>query len=322
MKRIDNIYDKGCSIDNLLLADKIARKGKLKQSGVINFDKDFNQEIADLYRELVTKTYKTSNYTTRTIYERKERVISILPYRDRVVHHAIMNVLEYMFVSVFTTDTYSCIKGKGTHCASRSLSNALKDIENTQYYLQLDIKKFYPSVNHAILKKLLRKKIKDKEMLWLLDGIIDSAPGLPIGNYLSQYFANFYLAYFDHWIKEVKGVKYYFRYADDIVILHHSKAYLHHLFIEMQAYLMNELKLTVKGNWKVSPVDDHGIDFCGYIHRHFYKLVRKITKKNIARKVAKGINRASKASCLGWLKHCNSRHLIKKLFPYEQSKII
>src|SRR5690606_39347311 len=112
MKRINQLYDQVCSIDNLLLADSIARRGKAKQTGVVEFDRNYDQNIADIYQELVTKSYKTSPYRHRTIMERKERVISILPYRDRVVQHAIMNVLEPMFVSVFTRDTYACIKGR------------------------------------------------------------------------------------------------------------------------------------------------------------------------------------------------------------------
>lgn len=318
MKRIGNRYDKVCSIDNILLADQIARKGKSRQSGIINFDKNYDQNIADIYKDLASNTYSTSPYTTRTIYERKERVISILPYRDRIVQHAAMNILEPMFVSTFTADTYSCIKGKGVHAASYALSEALEDVEGTTYCLKLDITKFYPSVDHDILKTLLRKKIKDNEMLQLLDGIIDSAPGLPIGNYLSQYFANFYLTYFDHWIKEQKGVKYYFRYADDIVIVHHSKEYLRRALAGITKYLSQRLKLKVKQNFQIFPVKSRGIDFCGYVHFHGYKFMRKTIKQAFCRKVAKGINRLSLSSYLGWAKHCNSRHLIKKLMPqYE-----
>ncbi|MBB2149157.1 reverse transcriptase/maturase family protein [Pedobacter gandavensis] len=319
MKRKGNLYDQMCSIDNILLADSIARRGKSRQSGVINFDKNYDQNIADLYRELVTNTYKTSPYRTRIINEGKERKISILPYRDRVIQHNAMIVLEPIFVSTFTTDTYSCIKGKGIHDASWSLQKALKDVEGTTYCLKMDITKFYPSVDHDILKVLLRKKIKDKEMLHLLDGIIDSAPGLPIGNYLSQYFANFYLTYFDHWIKEQKAVKYYFRYADDIVILHSDKAYLQRALAGITKYLDQRLKLKVKGNWQIFPVKSRGIDFVGYVHYHTHLLMRKSIKKNFARKVAKGINKLSLASYLGWAKHCNSRHLIRKLAPqYEK----
>lgn len=320
MKRINNLYDQFCSIDNILLADQIARKGKSKQQGIIEFDLDHDQNISDLYRELITKNYQTSKYKTRIIYERKPRVISILPYRDRVVQHAVMNILEPMFVSVFTADTYSCIKGKGIHAASRSLSKALRNEPETTYFLQIDIQKFYPSVDATILKQLLRKKIKDEEMLQLLDGIVDSAPGLPIGNYLSQYFANFYLAYFDHWIKEEMGVKHYFRYADDIIILSPCKKYLHELLLKIKTYLVEKLKLTVKRNHQVSLVKSHGINFVGYVHFHEYKLLRKTIKTAFARLIAKrrrsrnheGFKQSVNAY-LGWTKHANCKHLVKKL---------
>ena len=230
------------------MADQIARSGKLKQVGVKVHDRNRKDNIRKLNEMLVNKTYKTSEYTIFKIYEPKERVIYRLPYfPDRITHHAIMNIMEPIFVSTFTADTYSCIKGRGIHKAQKALKKALKDKLNTTYCLKLDIRKFYPSIDHDILKKLIRRKIKDYDLLWLLDGIIDSAEGLPIGNYLSQYLANFYLSYFDHWIKENKGVKYYFRYADDMVILANNKAYLHNLLTEIKAYLSTHLNLQVKG---------------------------------------------------------------------------
>lgn len=317
MKRLNNLYEQLLSIDTLLEADQIARRGKSKQPGIIEFDKNFDQNIADIYRELVTKTYRTSAYKVFKIYEPKEREISMLPYRDRIVQHAVMLIIEPMIVATFTADTYSCIKGKGIHAADRSVKKYLNDVAGTTYCLKLDIKKFYPNVDHDILKQLLRRKIKDAEMLWLLDGIIDSAPGLPIGNLLSQYFANFYLMPFDHWIKEKKMVKYYVRYADDIVILSGSKEYLHRVRVGIQRYFNYRLKLQVKDNYQVFPVESRGIDLVGYVKYHKYSRLRKSIKKSFARKVSKGINALSLASYLGWAKHCNSRNLIKKLIPNE-----
>lgn len=220
MKRIGMLYNQIISIENLKLADKIASKGKSKKSQVIAHKENMEQNILNLHKSLLRKTYKTSQYKNFIIREPKERVIYSLPYYpDRIVHHAIMNVLEPMFRSVFTKDTYSCIKGRGIHVALNALKQGVQGNDNLDYCLKLDVRKFYPSVNHEILKVLIRKKIKDNDLLWLLDEIIDSTDGLPIGNYLSQYFANFYLSYFDHWLKECKGVKYYYRYADDMIIL-------------------------------------------------------------------------------------------------------
>lgn len=319
MKRINNLYQTICSIENLQVADAKAAKGKSKQYGVILHNKNKESNLSQLHKMLIEKTYKTSQYTTFKVYEPKEREVFRLPYfPDRILHHAIMNVMEQVFVNCFTSDSYSCIKGKGIHAAANAVKKALQDNPNTVYCLKLDIKKFYHNVDHEILKQLLRKKIKDVDLLWLMDEIIDSAEGLPIGNYLSQYFANYYLTFFDHWIKENKGVKYYFRYADDLVVLHGSKTYLHQLLEEIKIYLHQNLKLTVKENYQVFPVDARSIDFVGYRFYHTHTLLRKGIKKSFAKAVKAGKNRSSISSYLGWAKHCNSINLINKLLPNGQ----
>jgi retron-type reverse transcriptase len=314
VKRLNNLYKQICSVENLQRADATARKGKALQPGVQAHDLNRDANIQQLHQMLADKTYRTSEYTVFTIHEPKERLIFRLPYfPDRILHYAIMNVLEPVFMATFTADTYSCVKGKGIHGAARAVVKALKDVPATQYCLKLDIKKFYPNVDHLILKLLLRRKFKDADLLWLLDEIIDSAEGLPIGNYLSQYLANFYLTYFDHWLKEQRGVKYYFRYADDIVVLAPDKAYLHQLLADIREYLSIELNLCVKNNYQVFPVAARGIDFVGYRFFHTHVLLRKRIKQNFARKIAKRPNPATIASYMGWAKHCNSTNLLKKL---------
>lgn len=326
MKRIGNLYDKICSAENIRLAYEKARKGKSKQYGVRFFEINLEDNLAAIRCELISGSYKTSEYKVFTIYDPKEREIYRLPFRDRVVHHAIMNVLENIWTSIFITYTYSCIKGRGIHGAMRHIKRDLKDITGTKYCLKLDIRKFYPSINHEILKQIIRRKIKDARLSQLLDGIIDSAPGVPIGNYLSQFFANLYLSYFDHWLKEEKKVKYYYRYADDIVILGANKPYLHDLLTDISKYLSEQLKLNVKRNYQVFPIDARGIDFLGYVFRHTHIHMRKSIKKNFCRKAAflnkrelsEKEYRRCIASWLGWAKHCNSKHLIHKILPYEQ----
>lgn len=314
MKRKGDLFQSICNLDNLKLADEIARKGKLKQAGIIKHDKNRHANLASLHAALISRTFKTSQYTTFTIYEPKERLIFRLPYfPDRILHHAIMNVLEPIFVSCFTADTYSGIKGRGIHAACAAIKEALRDRPGTKYCLKLDIKRFYPSIDHEILKSLLRRKIKDHDLLQLLDEIIDSAEGLPIGNFLSQYLANFYLTYFDHWLKEVLKVEYYFRYADDIIILSDDKPTLHQILFEIKNYLAEKLRLAVKDNYQVFPVDIRGIDFVGYVFRHTHVRLRKSIKKNFARAVAKKKNKQCIASYYGWSMHANSQHLIKTL---------
>ncbi len=314
MKRINNLYPRICSIENLQLADQIARKGKSKQRGVKAHIRREAENLNKLRQLLINKQFTTSQYKTFMIRDPKEREIFCLPYfPDRIVHHAIMNILEPIFVASFTADTYSCIKRRGIKKAADNLKKALIDVDATTYCLKLDIRKFYPSIDHEILKKLLRRKIKDRDLLWLLDNIIDSASGVPIGNYLSQYLANYYLSPFDHWLKEQKRVKYYFRYADDIVILHSNKQYLHDLLTEIMSFLDTRLKLEVKHNYQVFPVQIRGIDFVGYVFRHSHTLLRKSIKKNFARMIARRKSPASIAAYYGWAKHCNSNNLLKKL---------
>jgi retron-type reverse transcriptase len=331
MKRIGNLYEKVISLENLRLADEKARKGKLRSYGVMVHDKRREANLIALHESLKNGTFRTSKYHVFTIYEPKERLIFRLPYfPDRILHHAIMNILEPIWVSVFNQSTYSCIKNRGIHKCAKDVKKALKqDPDGTRYCLKIDVRKFYPSINHDLLKQIVRRKIKDKRLLALLDEIIDSADGVPIGNYLSQYFANLFLAYFDHWLKEQKRVKYYWRYADDIVILAHDKDSLHKLLHEIRAYL-HGLKLKVKHNYQVFPVDSRGIDFLGYVFYHTHTLLRKSIKQKLCRRVAK-LNKRKIAltkevykqqicSWWGWCKYCDSINLMNKLsktFPYE-----
>lgn len=323
MKRLNNLYSKIISIENLKIADKKARKGKHNQYGVKMFDRNPKKNILLLHQSLLEKTYKTSEYTTFIVKEPKERIVYRLPYfPDRITHHAIMNILQPIFVSVFTADSYSCIKGKGIHAVANSVRTALNRKTDNKYCLKLDIKKFYPSIDHGILKQLLRRKIKDSELLWLLDEIIDSAPGLPIGNYLSQYLANFYLTGLDHYLKESEKVKNYYRYADDIVILSDSKQELHRLLFVIKQFLKERLNLIVKDNYQIFPVDKRGIDFVGYVFFHTYTKIRPEIKKRFARMLKKRNNPLSIASYLGWFKHANCINLKNKLLYAPNQNVL
>lgn len=326
MKRFGNLYYRICDIDNLYLAYTKARKGKGNTYGVIQFEKELDDNINALHKELLEGKYVTSEYQTFIIHDPKEREIYRLPFRDRVVHHAIMNILEDIWTPIFISHTYSCIKGRGIHGSMKHLKKDLKDIRNTKYCLKMDIRKYYPSIDHLILKNIVRKKIKDKRLLELLDGIIDSAPGIPIGNYLSQFFANLYLSYFDHWLKEGRRIKYYYRYADDMVILASNKETLHSLLGEIKLYLHNNLRLDLKDNYQIFPVDNRGIDFVGYVFFHTHIRMRKSIKKNFCKKASKlSREKTTPHNCkialcswIGWAKHCNSKHLIKKIIKNEE----
>jgi RNA-directed DNA polymerase len=331
MKRIGNLYEKIISVENLRLADEKARRGKLRSYGVRHHDKNREANIQALHEVLLTKTYKTSPYDIFTIYEPKERIIYRLPYYpDRIVHHAIMNILEPIWVSVFTHNTFSCIKGRGIEGCARHVDKVINKYKGKPLYcLKIDIKKCYPSMNHDVLKHIVRKKIKDKDLLCLIDEIIDSAPGLPIGNYLSQYLANLNFAYFMHWVNETLKLDCE-EYADDFVFYADSKERLRAAFLNIQRYIEEELKLEIKGNWQIFPVaasryDKSGraIDYVGYKFFREQKLMRKGIKKNLCRKVAK-LNKwqpqlptkeYKQHICpwLGWAKHSNSTHLLRTI---------
>lgn len=332
MKRINNLYDKFCTIENINLADTKARKAKRACKKYI-YKHDENQEKENnlLLETLRNFTYKTSAYTKETIYEPKERILFKLPYYpDRIVHHSIMNVTKEIWTKLFIQNTYSCIEGRGILKCAKAVKKALKKFPNeTQYCLKFDIKKYYPSINHQILKQIVRRKIKDNKFLQILDEIIDSVnefvpnpgKGIPIGNYTSQYFANLYLSYFDHWCKEKLRCKFYFRYADDIVILSNSKSQLWEWFCSIKDYLKNNLDLDIKSNYQVFPVENRGIDFVGYKFYHNKILLRKSIKQRMFRlikayqtnKISKPVLEQKMCAYYGWLKFANSKNLLRRV---------
>lgn len=324
MKRYGNLYDRIISYENLLEAFANASRHRSKRGDVVEFVANFNANILQIQDELINLTYKTSAYTTFIIFEPKPRLIYKLPFRDRVVQWAIMLVIEPIWLSNFTADTYSCIKGRGIHPLLHKLRQDLrKDVEGTRYCLKLDIRKFYPSISHEILKQVIRRKIKDPKLLQLLDGIIDSTEGtgVPIGNYLSQFFANLYLSELDHLLKEDLHLKYYYRFADDMVILSSDKEELHGVLVYMNDYLNSHRALDIKKNYQIFPVESRGINFVGYVTYHTHCLARKENKKKLCRQVAslrkKGLPenevRLKSASRLGFMQHCDSIHLLKKI---------
>jgi len=320
-------------MENILTAHANAKRGKKHYQEVQEVEASLDTYMHQLWTMLTTKTFKTSKYFVFTKTDSgKARQIYRLPYfPDRIVHHCIMQVLEPIWKKIFINDTYSSIKGRGIHKGVKRVKKALEDIENTQYCLKLDIRKFYPSINHEILKSIVRKKIKDPDVLSLLDEIIDSAEGVPIGNYLSQYFGNLYLTYLDHWLKETKHCKYYFRYCDDMVILHADKQHLSQLKEEIESYLSTNLNLSLKSNWQIFPVDARGIDFLGYRFFHNYTLLRKsiaikfkqriryIKTHWIKLKPSEIIN--SVMSYYGWLGYADCHNLTKKYIDKEIYRI-
>lgn len=322
MKRYNNIFEKIITMDNLRKAHSQARKGKLHYKEVRMVDKNPDFYLKQIQEMLINRTYKTSDYTVFTVVDKgKEREIYKLPYfPDRIVQWAIMLQIEEILLKTLIHDTYAALPNRGIHKALNKLHTFMNDREGTMYCLKIDVKKFFPSIDKEILKSMLRRKFKDIDLLNLLDEIIDSSDkGVPIGNYTSQYFGNFYLSYFDHWLKEVKGIKYYLRYMDDCVILHHDKNYLHQLKAEIEEYIQDNLNLELKDNWQVFPTYVRGIDFVGYRSFGKYTLLRKSTSKNLKRKMRTLNKRNERPNDLnsimsyrGWLEHCNGHNLAVK----------
>lgn len=330
MKRHGDLFKKIIHKQNILLAHKNARKGKSKYFDIKNFDNNLTNRINNIHDLLNTKKYKVSEYKIDTRIERgKERVIFKLPYNpDRVIHHALLQIIEPILSKTYIKDTYQSIKGRGAHRAKKRVNQFLKDKENTKYCLKIDIKKFYPSVDNNILKQLIRHKIKCIDTLELIDTIIDSTKGLPIGNYTSQTFGNYYLSFFDHYVKETLKIKYYVRYADDMVFFSNSKHDLHLLKNKIEFYLNTKLNLQLKNNWQVFPTRIRGLDFLGFRFFERFILLRKSIKKAYL-KVIKKINNGeynvknlrSLMSYYGWLKSTSSYNLIRKTITITLIKL-
>jgi len=333
MKRYGNLFQKIVAFDNIRMAHKNAKKGKSHYSEVLEVERNPEQHIREIHDMLINKTFTTAKYRTKIIHEPKTRIIYKLPYfPDRIVHHAVMNVIQPIWDNVFIYDLYSAIPGKGLHKGVSKLRHFMENNENTRYCLKFDIRNFYQSVNHDVLIGLVKRKIKCKDTLWLLEDIIRSQGGgtnIPIGNYLSQYFGNIYLNWFDHWLKEEKQMKYYIRYCDDGVILHKSKEVLNDLLEEIEIYFKDNLQLDLNPKTQIFPVDVRGVDFLGYRSFRDYTLLRKSSATRFKLKI-RFIERnhdklepqhiiSSVMSYCGWITFCDGCHLLKTYILENES---
>jgi retron-type reverse transcriptase len=316
MKRYGNIFQNIHALSNIELAHKKARKGKAHYSDVKMINNN-PEKLRDISRYLRTGVYSTSLYNIETINDRgKERQIFILPYfPDRIVQWAIMLQIQDIFLRTFIYDTYASIPKRGIHKAVKRVNKAI--INGGEYCLKIDIKKYFPSIQQKILCNQLERKIKDYRLLDLLFEIIYSIEtGLPIGNYLSQWLANFHLAFFDHKVCNQFHLP-YFRYMDDIVIFSDSKEQLWDVLSFMRKEL-DKLQLQVKENYQVFPSKIRGVDFLGYRCFGDYTLLRKKIANNIKRKIKTIKGKPTEAqinsmmSYKGWVQHCNSYRFHQK----------
>lgn len=270
MKRAKNLFPQIISFENLLISAQKARRGKKFQSQPLLFHHCIEEELIRLQEELATGTYLPGEYRSFAIYDTKKRIISAAPYRDRIVHHALCAILEPIYEPVFIHHSYACRVGKGTHAAVDQLTRHMK---RYSYFMQLDIQRYFPSIDREILKRLLERKIGCSETLNLISTILDNSPpesssregaGLPIGNQTSQFFANVYLNPLDHFIIENLKCEAYLRYADDFILLSNDKSELHRMKAEIENFLKESLNLNLHPlRQRVAPVSESA-SFLGY----------------------------------------------------------
>ena len=335
-KTIRNKYYKYLSFDRLMEAHKKARKGKGMRKEIIKFNLKQEEYIYYLLEVLGNKTYKHRGYSTFYVTEPKVRKIEKSRYIDRVVHRWIVdNFLEPYFVPTFIPTSYACLKGKGMHKACLDVQSAMKHckkIWGSYYILKMDVTKYFENINKKILLGILEKKIKDKELMWLIKEILYSQEkevGLEIGNYTSQLFANIYLNEVDQYVKKELGIKYYFRYMDDSVLMVSSKEEAKYCLEKIKNFLFLKLGLCLNKKTQIFK-SKQGVNFCGYkINENRLKL-RDKGKRKLKKKVKKlkRLIKEGKISSLeakrflsghmGYIKIADTWSLENKLFYREK----
>jgi len=307
MKTYNNLYSEIASFQNLFLAYNKARKGKTTRKYVIDFEKDLLNNLQQLRAELLDYSYRPKPLKTYIIRDPKTRRISKSHFRDRIVHHAICNIIEPIFDKSFIYDSYANRKGKGALKALQRLDQFKRKVSrngkingwfnNNQikgYCLKADIKHYFEEVNHNILLNAVKKKIKCNKTIGLIKKILTNyarggihEKGMPLGNLTSQFFANIYLNELDKFVKHKIKAKYYLRYVDDFVILHNSKEQLITWKEEIDIFLKNELKLELHPDKsRIIPLSKP-IPFVGFRIFNYFKLLKKFNRKNIQRKLKK-----------------------------------
>lgn len=351
MTKIKDIYDKIYSWENLYWAYESAAKGKWYRDDVAQFSANFEEELINIQNHLIYQTYSVGRYREFYVYEPKKRLVMALSFRDRVVQWAIYRQLEPLIDKQFIYDSYGCRTGKGTHRAADRLQYWMRAVSrkpNEWCYLKLDISKYFYRVDHECLMNVLRKKIDDERLLWLLGVIINCEHtafglplgmdadqceakdrlknvGMPIGNLTSQLFANIYLNEVDQYAKHELKLHYYIRYMDDIIILEQDKKHLAAIKEELESFLHERLRLNLNNKTAIRKVKA-GIEFVGFrIHSTHRKLKKKSLRKMKSRllylskqyrmgRVTLEKIRSSVMSYFGVMKHFNSYGLQKSIF--------
>lgn len=342
MRTYSNLFQQICSFKKLHFSYFKARKCKRYRDYVLEFGRNLEKNLIKLNQELLNQTYCHGSYREFIVCDSKKRHIRAAPFRDRIVHHALCNVIEPIFDKSFIFDSYACRKEKGTHQAIKRLRKFLKTLSKEKrniYCFQADISKYFDSIDHDILFSLIKKKIKDKKILWLVKEILDSCCirkiykdlfsfrqiGIPIGNLTSQLFANIYLNEIDQFAKHGLKEKYYLRYMDDFLFLSYSKKDLFQIKEKINLFLRENLKLTLHPKKANIFNVKNGIYFLGYRNFANYRLLKKDTVKRFIKRqkfYQKKLNQglmsqkkfnASLSSWLAYAKFGDSWRLRKKI---------
>lgn len=339
------------SFKNIQKAYFNCRRNKRNTINALRFEFNSAENLLKLEQELNTRQYHPSRSILFATNKPKMREIFAADFRDRIIHHLLVEYLEGIFEPIFIYDSYACRKGKGTHAAMRRLHKFTRQITKNgkirAYYLQLDIKDFFPSLSKKILFELISKKVNNPGALWLTEKIIfwdctklfvtrgnrsmlkyiplhkslfakNNEYGLPIGNLTSQFFANVYLNELDQFIKHKLKAHYYLRYVDDFIILSRETSELSIYKARIEEFLQYRLRLNLHPKrHKLQPISN-GIDFLGYIIRPHYILARRRVVNNLKTKIKELINipdklESSLASYVGHLKWANTYRLINCL---------
>ena len=322
-KTYNNIWPEITGWDNLYNAFVAAKKGKRYKPGTLRFTANLEENITNIQNHLLWGSWEPSPWKEFMVYDPKHRLIQAPPFKDRVVHHALVDAIEPLFEKKTIFDSYACRRGKGFHASVKRVQTFLRKAAvngDKVYVLKADISKYFPSINHDALYDILCRTIKDKQVLSLCNTIIKNTGfegrGIPVGALTSQLYANLYIGQLDHYMKDDLGVKFYCRYMDDFIIVHNNKKTLWSLLEKAVEFLTKNLMLTLNPKTAIFPAV-RGVDFCGYRIWKNYILPRKRIIRNARRHLShlaslcsRGIIslemvRQSVMSFLGYMKHCN-----------------
>lgn len=313
----NELFEQIASCENLFSAWHLFCLGKRTRDDVMQFKRHLEDNLFEIQTQLATGRYRHSPYQPFTIYDPKQRTIHKALVKDRVVHQAIVNVIEPLLEKRFIYDSYSCRVGKGTHAAVKRLRTFLRQASHnntkTLYAVKCDIRKFFASINHDILIVLLRKRIHDSQTMRLLEQIIRSfsitpGTGIPLGNLTSQLFANVYLHELDWYVKQKLHIQHYVRYCDDFVILRPSKSEGFALAETINGFLHQTLKLELHPQKIRVRTWTQGIDFLGYVLLPHATILRPTTARRMIERVDKENENSYLGLCLN-----NNTHKLRRL---------